>query len=99
MLEILLLIYLCRRAKNILINKGQKVGLWQLWIVLLWFGLEVGGMLIFLVLGSDLMISMLSGVLCAIGGSIALQRYIQSLPDINSTDQWLENLGKEDELS
>jgi hypothetical protein len=42
---------------------------------------------------------MLSGVLCAIGGSIALQRYIQSLPDINNTNQWLENLGKEDELN
>jgi hypothetical protein len=97
MLEIFLLIYLCRRAKNILINKGYKAGVWQLWVVLLWFGLEIGGMLIFFALGSDLMISMLSGVLCAVGGSIALQRYIQSLPDINNTNQWLENLGKEDE--
>jgi hypothetical protein len=99
MLEIFLLIYLCRRAKTILINKGYKAGRWQLRIVLTWFGLEIGGMFIFLALGSDLMISMLSGVLCAIGGAIALQRYIQSLPDINSTNQWLENLGKEDELN
>jgi hypothetical protein len=99
MLEIFLLIYLCRRAKNILINKGYKVGLWQLWIVLAWFGMEIGGMLIFLVLGSDLMISMLSGILCAVGGAIALQRYIQSLPDINKTNEWLENLGKGDELN
>lgn len=99
MLEIFLLIYLCRRAKNILINKGQKVGPWQLRIVLLWFGLEIGGMFIFLVMGSDLMISMLSGVLCAVGGAIALQRHIQSLPDINNTNQWLDNLGKEDELN
>ena len=99
MLEILLLIYLCRRAKNILTNKGHKVGLWRLWVVLVWFGLEIGGMFLFLALGSDILIAMLSGVLCAIGGSIALQRYLQSFPDIDNANQWLENLGKEDELN
>lgn len=99
MLEILLLIYLCRRVKNTLTNKGHKVGLWRLWVVLTWFGLEIGGMFLFLALGSDLLISMLSGVLCAIGGSVALQRYVQSLPNIDNANKWLEDLSKEDEIN
>lgn len=98
MLELFLVIYLCRRIKNTLQDKGYKTGLWQFWVVLAWFGLEIGGMVCSLLLGSDLLVAMLSGILCAAGGAIALQRHARSLPDISTNvNSWMDNMGKEDD--
>ncbi len=98
MLDIILMFFLCRRIKGIVEPKGYKPGPWQFYVVITWFGLEIGGAVVSaIVLGSELTIALLSGVLCAILGSIALQRKAQSLPDINTIDKWVDNIGKEND--
>lgn len=97
MLEIILVIYLCRRIKGIVEPKGYKPGIWQLYVVLAWFGLEIGGAFISTLWGSSIAVAVLSGILCAIGGSIALQRRAKMLPDLNPNDSWLDNMGKNDD--
>lgn len=97
MLEIFLVIYLSRRIKNTLAPKGYRAGIWQFWTFMVWYGLEFIGAFVSMYLGSETIIALISGVLCAVGGSIALQKYAQSLPDISSNaDQWIDNIGKED---
>lgn len=97
MLDIILVIILCRRIKGIVEPKGYKPGTWQFYVVITWFGLEIGGAFVSAMLGSEFTIALLSGVLCAILGSIALQRRAKSLPDINTVDKWVDNIGKEDD--
>jgi|GEM_PF-696395 len=96
MLEIILVIYLCRRIKGIVAPKGYAPGKWQLLAVLAWFGPEIAGVFFSFVSGSVSVIAILSGLLCAIGCSIALQRYAASLPDLRNGDEWLQNMGKHD---
>jgi len=43
MLEIIALIYLCRKIGALAEQKGQKRGLWQFYTVLAWFGAEIIG--------------------------------------------------------
>lgn len=98
MIEIILVIFLCRRIKSIVVAKGYQPGIWQLWVVLGWFGAEILGALISVFLfGASLWVAALSGLLCAIGCAIAIQRKAQSLPDLTGgMDQWLDNMGKDD---
>ena len=43
MLEILLVIYLCKQIGNVLRNKGRSPGWYQALLVVLWFGGEIAG--------------------------------------------------------
>jgi len=95
MLEIILLIYLCRRIKGIVVPKGYRAGIWQLWVVLAWFGLEIAGAVISAAFGATVIVAVLSGLLCAILGAIALQQKAQALPDRNTMDDWMNNIGKD----
>lgn len=100
MLEIFLVIYLCRRIRTILAAKGYKPGLWQLWVVLGWYGAEIGGALMSIALfGASLWVAALSGLLCAIGCSIAIQRKAASLPDLTHIDKWMDGMGENDDSS
>lgn len=95
MLEIILVIYLCRRVKRIVEPKGYKPGIWQFYVVLAWFGLEIGGAVLSIMFGSDVVVAMLSAILCAIGGSIAVQQRAKALPDLTIKDKWLDDMGKQ----
>ncbi|WP_118973769.1 hypothetical protein [Taibaiella koreensis] len=95
MLEILVLIYLCRRVKGIVAPKGYSAGGWQVRVVLIWFGLEIAGAFLSAAFGATLIIAVLSGLLCAILGAIILQQKAQSLPDRNIND-WMDKMGKDD---
>jgi len=97
MLEIILLIYLARRIRGVVEPKGYKPGKWQAYAVLLWIGIEILGILVFMILfGASQLIAIASAYLCAIGASIALQKYAEKLPDLNqNSEDWLRNLGND----
>lgn len=95
MLEIFLLIYLCRRVKGIVEPKGYPAGPWQLRVVLVWIGLELAGAYLSGMFGAHILVAALSGLLCAIIGAIAVQQKAQSLPNRNTTDDWMDKLGQD----
>jgi hypothetical protein len=97
MLELILVIFLCRRVKGIVEPKGYKSGIWQFYVVLAWYGLEIGGAFISVMLGGSLLVAMLSAILCAIGGSIAVQQRAKALPDLTANDKWLDGMGKQED--
>lgn len=98
MLEIFLVIYLCRRIKNIVAPKGYKPGRWQLYTVLTWVSCElVGGISSFLLI-NHFYVAVLSGVLCAVGGYLFLQGKAQHLPDRSvGYENSLDKIGQEDQ--
>ena len=53
MLEILLLVYLCKELGKILRAKGRSAGWFQFLLVVLWFGGEVFGAVVAVILGID----------------------------------------------
>lgn len=97
MLEIFLLIYLSRRIRNIVEPKGYKGGKWQGYLILLWIGAEIAGILISMLgFGSDQIIGLISGYLCAAAAAIYIFKRAESLPDISSGgDDWLNNMGND----
>ena len=97
MLEVLLLIYLARRIRGIVEPKGYKPGKWQAYAVILWILVEIIALIVFLkLLGADIIIAVISAYLCAIGASIALQKYADNLPDLNQgTEDWINNMGND----
>jgi hypothetical protein len=97
MLEIILLIYLARRIRGVVEPKGYKPGKWQAYAVILWIVVEIFAILLFAgLLGSDTITAVISAYLCAIGASIALQKYAENLPNLNKgTEDWIDNLGND----
>ena len=53
MLEILLLVYLCKQIGKILRDKGRSAGWFQFLLVVLWLGGEFFGAMVAVVLGVD----------------------------------------------
>jgi hypothetical protein len=97
MLEIIILIYLARRTRGIVEPKGYNSGKWQAYAVLLWIVIEIFAVVLFTgFLGADTIIAIISAYLCAIGASIALQKYAENLPDLNKgTEDWINNMGND----
>lgn len=98
MLEIFVLIALCRRIKQIVQPKGYSARKWQFYTVLTWVTCEITGFLISLMLGKDMFIVVLTAMLCAVGGFLLLQHKARRLPDLKVEDQeWIEEIGKADQ--
>ncbi len=94
-MDILLLIYLCWRIKNIVKPKGYSAGTWQFYVVIFWILAEIGGMTVSFLLGKDLDIMMLTGILCAIASYLIVQQKARALPDKSGMDDWMSKLGRD----
>ena len=69
MLEILFLVYLCRQLGQTLRAKGRSAGWYQFLLVVLWFGGELFGGIVSLLLGIDGLGMYLGALLGAAGGA------------------------------
>ena len=72
MLEILLLIYLCRELGKILRAKGRSAGWFQFLLVILWFGGELFGAVAAAIIGFDSGPAMYLGALLGAAGGAVL---------------------------
>jgi hypothetical protein len=81
MLDILILIFLCIRIRKIVEAKGYNKVSWTVRTVVVWIVFEMIGMTISLLLQKDILIVLLSGILCAIGGYLIIQNLALRLPD------------------
>jgi hypothetical protein len=84
MLDIIILIFLCIRIRNIVGPKGYSKANWTLRTIAIWILFEMIGMTISFLLQKDIMIVILSGLLCAIGGYLIIQHQALKLPDQNN---------------
>lgn len=91
MLEIIALIFLCKKTGQVAASKGLPPGKWKLYTVLAWFGAEflgffIGGILF----GTDNIFGLfLFGLICAVGGYLIVKAILDKMPgdiedDINS---------------
>jgi len=96
MIEILVLIFLCRKIGNKALRKGLKPGQWKLITVLTWLCFEFIGFTIGMVLfgfdKSDLLGLMAFGVACAFGGYLLVDAVLSKKPDLID-DNDINNLG------
>jgi hypothetical protein len=86
MLEIFFIVFLCKQMGAILRAKDRKPGLFQFLVVLLWFGGEIGGAIVFSV-GTQLAradvpgaVTYLVAILTAVAAVGGLFLYARSLP-------------------
>lgn len=83
MLEIIALIYLCKKSAQTATRKGLAAGRWKLYTVLAWFAAEffgffLGGMLF----GTDNMLGLfLFALVCAFGGYLIIKAVLDNMPD------------------
>jgi uncharacterized membrane protein YfcA len=85
MLEIIALIFLCRKIGNTAERKGLKPGQWKLFTVLAWIAAEFIGVIIGIMLfgfdRNDLLGLMLFAVACAFGGYLLVKTILDKQPD------------------
>ena len=94
-MDIILLIYLCWRIKNIVKPKGYSAGTWQFYVVICWILAEIAGMVVSYMLGKDLDTMMITGILCALLSYLVVQQRAKALPDQSGTDDWISKLGND----
>ncbi len=101
MLEIIALIFLCRRIGNKAIQKGLKPGQWKFLTVVTWIVFEMVGVFIAIILfgfdRSNLIGLMAFSVACAFGGYLIIQAILDKKPDQILEDD-INNIGNEQEL-
>ena len=96
MIEIIVLIFLCRKIGNKAIQKGLKPGQWKLITVLTWIGFEFTGAIIGVLLfgfnKNELLGLMAFAVACAFGGYLLVNNVLDKKPDqVNDDD--ITNMG------
>ncbi len=95
MLEIIALIFLCRKIGNLAERKGLKPGQWKLFTVLAWIAAEFLGVVIGLILfgfnKENLLGLMLFAVACAFGGYLFVKAILDKRPDKMEDD--IDNIG------
>ena len=94
MLEIIALIFLTKQIGALAVKKGLKPGTWKLYTVLLWFGAEIGGIIIgFGIFGQEGMIgAVLFGLACAVASFFILKSSLSKRPDV---DDEISYIGKD----
>ncbi len=87
MLEIIALIYLCRKIGALAEQKGQKRGLWQFYTVLTWFVAEIIGIFLSaLLFQTDELVALLPLAYgFAIGSYFLLKSILSKKPDAVET--------------
>jgi hypothetical protein len=88
MLEIIALVFLTKNIGSLAQRKGLKPGTWKLYTVLCWFGAEILGALIgILVFGSENIVgAVLLGLACAVGSYFVLKANLDKRPDAMDDD-------------
>ncbi len=88
MLEIIALVFLTKNIGSLAQRKGLKPGTWKLYTVLCWFGAEILGALIgVLVFGSENIVgAVLLGLACAVGSYFVLKANLDKRPDAMDDD-------------
>ncbi len=96
MLEIIALIFLCKKNGNLAIQKGLKPGTWKWFTVLAWLVAEMTGVILGIVLfGQDNLIGIMSlGLISAFGGYLFIKSVLDKKPD--SYDDDINNIGVDD---
>ena len=96
MLEIIALIFLCKKNGNLAIQKGLKPGLWKWYTVLAWIVAEIIGVILgvgFFGQG-NLLGLMLMGIISAFGGYLFIKYVLEKKPD--SFDDDIDSIGIDD---
>lgn len=83
MLEILALILLTKNIGALAVKKGLKPGTWKLYTVLGWFGGEIVGVVLgLLVFGEDgILPAILVGLCCALASFFIIKANLSNKPD------------------
>ena len=97
MLDLILLIFLCIRIKNIVKPKGYNVTGWVLRTVGAWMFCEIAGIMLSYMVQRDFLILNLSGFLCAVAGYLYVHYKAVQLPDKNKVSHWSDRLGGDEE--
>jgi hypothetical protein len=94
MLEIIALIYLCKKTGETAARKGLPPGRWKFYVVIAWFlaeilGFFLGGMLF----GSGNLFGLfLFALACAVGGYLVVKAILDKIPD--EMDDEINRLGE-----
>jgi hypothetical protein len=96
MIEILALIFLTRKIGDKATLKGLPVGRWKLYTILAWFGGEILGVVLGLMVSDNLLSAVGIGVLCAVGGYLVVKYNIDKQPDKSSMNDWMDHIGEQD---
>ena len=96
MIEIIILIFLCRKIGNIAERKGLKPGKWKLYTVISWIVCEFIGLITGIVLfgfdKNDLLGLIAFGLVCAFGGYLIVYSILDKQPD-NTNESDINNIG------
>ncbi|MBK8685972.1 MAG: hypothetical protein IPN26_13915 [Bacteroidetes bacterium] len=85
MLEIIILIFLCRHIGEIAIRKGESANKWKLYTVLAWIGGEITGLIIgFAIFDDNTLMSILVAIPCAVAGYHIVRNQLNRKPDITN---------------
>ena len=94
MLEIIALIYLCKKTGETAAQKGLSSSRWKLYTVLAWFGAEFAGFFlgaIFFGTG-NLVGLLLFALICGVGGYLILKVQLDKIP--GTMDDDIERIGE-----
>ena len=86
MIEIIALIFLTKKIGILALRKGLKPGIWKLYTVLAWFGMEIlGGIVGIIIFGENNIIpDMLIAIPSAIGGYHIIKTILEKKPDAHN---------------
>ena len=93
MIEIIALFFLTRKVGQMAELKGLSPGRWKLIMVLAWFGFEILGALVGMMISGELLMAALLGIGAAFGGYLLVRYRLEQYPDLPS-DDFLQNLGR-----
>ena len=95
MLEVIILIFLCREISKLAYKKGLKAITWKIYCIAAWFVTEIIGWIVgFIWFGPDNLISiMLVGFLFSFTSYFFIKHRLNSFPD-KPMDSDIENIGR-----
>lgn len=89
LIEILVLIFLCKKIGHMAMERGLKPGLWKFYTVLAWIGFEflgliLGNAIIELYSFNDIIRLMVFALFCAFGGYLFVRHRLEQKETIQS---------------
>ena len=95
MLEIIILIFLCKEISKLAVKKGLKASKWKMYCIVAWFVTEIIGWVVGLVwFGDDNLVSViLIGFLFSFTSYFFIKNQLNKFPD-RPMDDDIENIGR-----
>lgn len=90
MIEIFILIALCKAIHPIAIDKGQNPGKWKAFVVCAWFGIELSMGILSGIFGFSVYLAIVMAYPLAYLSYVLLKKRLQGIPD---RDEWLDTIG------